>query len=242
MSRVYIHEFVDITGHHRAEYLRHVTRRWAPVGRAQRRQRCVGVWAVVGSTGRWPQVVNLWEYASWDDLAHNFAVELTGAGLQDPELEAWWAEAATYRSGGRDRILVAPEWSPTIEALCREDRPARAGYAHEWIRTRPGGAEALLDAVRGALEVEAEAGLELIGAYRRVMVADDEVILIWSFPDWPSWSTWEAGMAEGSTASHQWRAEARRPLEVQRWERILLADAEDSPLRTGHQPGPERPA
>lgn len=237
MSRVYIHEFVDIVGHHRADYLRHVTHRWAPVGRTQRRQRCVGVWAVVGSTGRWPQVVNLWEYASWDDLAHNFAVELTGDGLQDPELERWWAEAAAYRSGGHDRILVSPDWSPTVEDLCRVDRPARAGYAHELIRTPPGVAGELLAAVRQAVATEFRCGLELIGAFRRAMGADDEVILIWSFPDWSTWGAWEAGMAEGTSASHDWRTEARGALGVQRWERILLADAPESPLRTGRQPG-----
>ena len=49
---------------------------------------------MVGSTGRWPQVVNLWEYQSWESLARNFETELVGGGLQDPELAGWWAEAA----------------------------------------------------------------------------------------------------------------------------------------------------
>ena len=60
--RVYIHEFIDIRGHNRARYLQHMTANWVPIGRRERAQSCFGVWAVVGSTGRWPQVVNLWEY------------------------------------------------------------------------------------------------------------------------------------------------------------------------------------
>ena len=51
-DRVYIHEFVDIIGHNRANYLHHMTATWGPVGRRERNQRCFGVWSVLGSTGR----------------------------------------------------------------------------------------------------------------------------------------------------------------------------------------------
>ena len=84
--RVYIHEFIDILGHNRARYMYHMTANWGPVGRVERNQLCFGVWGVVGSTGRWPQVVNLWEYEDWAALGRNFEVELTGSGLQDPSL------------------------------------------------------------------------------------------------------------------------------------------------------------
>ena len=65
----YIHEFVDIIGHHRANYMHHVTANWSPVAQEERDQRCFGVFAVLGSTGRWPQVCNLWEHSSWSGLA-----------------------------------------------------------------------------------------------------------------------------------------------------------------------------
>ena len=83
-DRVYIHEFIDIIGHNRARYLHHMTANWCPVARAERNQLCFGVWSTVGATGRWPEVVNLWEITGWDGLAADFEHELVGAGAQDP--------------------------------------------------------------------------------------------------------------------------------------------------------------
>ena len=71
MARVYSHEFVDVVGTARAKYQHHMTANWCPEAGPLRRQSCFGVFSVVGSTGRWPQVVNLWEYDGWEALAHN---------------------------------------------------------------------------------------------------------------------------------------------------------------------------
>src|SRR5262249_54818343 len=60
-DKVYIHERIEIRGHARAKYMQHMTANWCPIGRAERGQLCFGVWGTVGSTGRWPEVVNLWE-------------------------------------------------------------------------------------------------------------------------------------------------------------------------------------
>ena len=60
-DKVYIHEFIDIIGHNRAHYMHHMTANWSPQARAARHQLCYGVWGVVGSTGPWPKVVNIWE-------------------------------------------------------------------------------------------------------------------------------------------------------------------------------------
>ena len=49
----------------------------------------------MGATGRWPEVVNLWEITGWDGLAADFEHELVGAGAQDPSLVEWWAAAAS---------------------------------------------------------------------------------------------------------------------------------------------------
>ena len=54
MSKLYIHELIDITGHNRARYLHHMTANWCPIAREERNQLCLGVWATLGSTGRWP--------------------------------------------------------------------------------------------------------------------------------------------------------------------------------------------
>ena len=53
-NRVYIHEFIDIIGHNRANYMQHMTANWGPIGQEERNQLCYGVWALVGSTGLWP--------------------------------------------------------------------------------------------------------------------------------------------------------------------------------------------
>lgn len=234
MSRVYIHEFIDVIGHGRARYMHHMTANWGPIGREQRRQLCAGVWGVVGSTGRWPQVVNLWEYASWDDLAHNFEFELSSPTLQDPALAQWWAAAAELRRGGEDRILVPAVWSPSIDDLCR-DAVRGVAYAHELVGCRAGTATELLARVgEDGLEAYAEAGMSLVGAYRRVMADDDECVLIWAYGSWSDWAASEAAMAEGSGPVAAVRL-GWRDL-VTSWTRVLMADAEFSPLRTGRQP------
>ena len=84
--KIYIHEFIDIIGHNRAKYMHHMTANWVPVGIEERNMRCFGVWATVGSTGRWPEVVNMWELDGWDGLAANFAHETAGGRDQDPSL------------------------------------------------------------------------------------------------------------------------------------------------------------
>ena len=68
-DKVYIHELIDIIGHNRARYMHHMTANWVPVAIEQRNQRCFGVWGTVGSTGRWPEVINMWELDGWDGLA-----------------------------------------------------------------------------------------------------------------------------------------------------------------------------
>ena len=81
-DRVYIHEFIDIRGHHRADYMHHMTANWSPTAQEERHQLCYGVWSLIGSTGPWPQVVNMWEEEGWDGLAGSFGIETVGQQLQ----------------------------------------------------------------------------------------------------------------------------------------------------------------
>ena len=74
--------------------MHHMTANWCPIGREERNQLCYGVWGTVGSTGRWPEVVNMWELDGWDGLAANFEHELSHPSMQDPSLAEWWAAAA----------------------------------------------------------------------------------------------------------------------------------------------------
>jgi hypothetical protein len=232
-DRVYIHEFIDIIGHNRANYMQHMTANWSPVAQEARRQLCYGVWAVVGSTGRWPEVVNIWEHEGWDDLAASLAVETVGRGAQDPALEKWWARAAEFRRGGLDRILEPASWTRPITELCADGVTGQC-YAHEVIRVRPGAAADLLEQVREeAIPLAGPYGWELAGAWKTAMADDDECILLWTVPSWAAWASYEKALTpSGDLAT--WR----RTLDglVERWQRIMLVDAPLSPFRTGRQP------
>ena len=105
-DKVYIHEFIDIIGHNRANYMHHMTANFSPTAQEEREQLCYGVWGVVGSTKKWPEVVNLWEEQGLDGLATSWRYEFNHASLQDPKLAKWWAKAAEFRSSGVDRILL----------------------------------------------------------------------------------------------------------------------------------------
>ena len=110
-GKVYIHEYIDIIGHNRGRYMYHMTANWSPTAQEERHQLCYGVWGVVGSTGRWPQVVNLWEEDGFDGLAKSFGHELGHRDLQDPKWHQIPEDARAQRLllGRRRRGLSARE-------------------------------------------------------------------------------------------------------------------------------------
>ena len=231
-DKIYIHEYIDVIGHNRARYMHHMTANWCPVGKAERNMSCFGVWATVGSTGAWPQVVNLWELDGWSGLVANFEHELVGGGAQDPSLAEWWAAAAELRRGGFDRIVVPEPWSPTIDELTGAG--VKGGvYAHEHVRA-PGGRSreflALL-ASSGRASVEPH-GLQCIGAFRVAMCSDTEAIVIWAVPDLETWAAFEHAWDDGSLGV--WRAQLDAIGAVVN--RTLMVDAPLSPMRIGRQP------
>jgi hypothetical protein len=223
---VYIHEIIEITGHHRAAYMQHMTANWSPIGQEQRAQRCYGVWALLGSTGAWPRTINLWEHTGWSGLAASFATEAVGAGAQDPALEQWWARAAEFRRGGHDRIVVPAPWTPTIEQLCADGVRGEV-YAHELVQVAPGDARDLLERARDACDLHARHGWELIGAFTTAMRNGDEAVLLWAIP---SWQQWADGEADAQLVG--WRHDVG----ARAWERVLMVDSPLNPMRTGRQP------
>lgn len=232
-QHVYIHEFIDVIGHNRARYMQHMTANWCPVAREERNQLCFGVWATVGATGRWPEVVNLWEISDWEGLAADFEHELVGAGAQDPSLVEWWAAAASLRRGGVDRIVVPEPWSPSIDDHTAAGTNG-AVYAHEVVTTPLGQVQQYLDALHDTgVAAHAEQGLVPIGAFHTAMRARDEAIVIWAIPDWPTWAAFERTWDDDRT---RWSWRTQVDARGARTERTLLVDAPLSPLRTGRQP------
>ena len=119
-NKVYIHEFIDIIGHNRANYMHHITANWSPIGQKQRNQLCYGVWGIVGTTRGWPEVLNLWEEDGFDGLASSFRHEFGHPTLQDPELSDWWARAAQFRRHGNP-----PSSFGQFECIARRINPSR---------------------------------------------------------------------------------------------------------------------
>lgn len=245
-DRIYIHELVEITGQNRARYMHHITANWSPIGQAEREQLCFGIWGTVGSTGRWPEVINMWEHPGWPGIAANFEHELEHPTLQDPSLAEWWAEAAAFRSGGFDRLLRPAPWSPTIDRLVA-DGVRGAAYAHELVQVRPGTSAQYLELVREvAVPAMDRFGMTLVGAFETAMVNDSECLVLWAFPTWQEWGSYEAAHRRdpGLTV---WRA--RTSEVVVDFRRTLAVDAPFSPMRIGRQPrvedrahGPQSPS
>ena len=232
-DKVYIHEMIDIIGHNRANYMHHMSANYSPIAQEERNQLCYGVWGVVGSTKRWPEVVNLWEEDGFGGLASSFRHEFNHPTLQDPRLARWWAEAAKFRSGGLDRLLVPAPWTRTIEELCADGVRGET-YAHEQVKVPPGRSEEFLELVRTrALDAHEAYEWQLAGAWETAMVDDSECFLLWAIPTWEDWARFEEAQRL-DPALVRWRDEAREVTTA--WYRFLLVDAPLCPFRTGRQP------
>ena len=234
-DRVYIHELIDIRDHHRADYVQHMAANWSPLAQETRDQKLYGIWSVLGSTGPWPQVLNMWEERGFAGLAASFAGEAVGPGAQDPALERWWAKAAEFRRGGFDRLVKPAPWSRPIDELCAAGATGVA-YAHETITVRPGANWDLLELARErAAPAYERYGFGLVGAFATMLVDDDECLLLWSIPSWDAWARFEDGhLPGGDAALAEWRAWSADVVTARH--RILLVDAPLSPFRTGRQP------
>ena len=232
-EKIYIHEIIDIIGHNRARYMHHMTANWSPIAQEERDQLCYGVWGVVGSTKRWPEVLNMWEEDGWDGMATSFRHEFGHATLQNPSLAEWWAEAAKYRRSGVDRLLVPAPWTRTIREL-NTDGVRGEAYAHEVVKLVPGSAPAYLDLVRDeAIPAYEKFGLELVGAFETAMLNDSECIVLWAIPHWENWAEFERSQRTDAGIVG-WRQRIRG-IAID-WQRFLLVDSPLSPLRTGRQP------
>lgn len=232
-EKLYLHEFIDIIGQNRAKYMYHMTANFSPMAQEDRKQLCYGVWGVLGSTGRWPEVVNIWELDGIDGAAEYFRLELGDPTLQDPRMAKWWAAAAPLRSGGNDRLMVPAPWTRTSTELCADAVHGEL-YAHDRLAVRPGSSSEYLQMLhdRGRA-VHARYGWELAGAWETLMVDESECFVLWAIPSWESWAEYEKARRTDS-ALVAWRVAARDV--VTSTSRILLVDSPLCPFKTGRQP------
>jgi hypothetical protein len=177
---LYLHEIIDIVGTGQASYLQTVGER-ARHSEREGLSRLMGTWKVIGSTNRWPRVVNLWEMDGWEQWAETLERQFL-PGKVDAALAPWWAKATEWRSGGFDRILEPTAFSPDRAALQQSGLRSWV-CVHTIVRSRPGRRDAYLEAVGEALQPALGAqGLTLIGAYSVPMRAD-EALVLWAAPD-----------------------------------------------------------
>lgn len=177
---LYLHEIIDIIGDGQQAYLDTVAER-ARHSEREGISRCFGVWKVIGSTNRWPRVVNLWEMDDWSHWAQTLERQFLPE-KKDPHLAPWWSAATKWRSGGCDRILEPAAYSPTCDQL-QQARLRAWVCVHTIVRLVPGMCTEYLDRVGDTLRPILEArGLTLMGAYA-VPMRSDEAIVLWAAPD-----------------------------------------------------------
>ncbi len=190
----------------------------------------VGTWYTMGSTGRWPQVVNLWEcvngWSGWQELMERTNLRRT----QTPELEEWWRAALSVRTGGFDRLLSSTRGSPSLAEL-RSGGPRASVFVHELSRCRPGAAPDYLAAVNEIWKpVRTEFGHEAVGFYE-VLLTDTEVITIWATSPEAHCQMMAAEVDESDERIKQWRIIAREFLT--NWREELMTPYPSTILSAG---------
>jgi hypothetical protein len=175
---LFLHEYVDIVGEGAMRYMEHTAGFDVDAG-AGRGLRLLGTFSTMGSTGRWPQVVNIWEcvdgWTGWRRLMESTNLART----RNPTLNDWWRTALEVRSGGFDRLLGAAPGCPTIASL-QQDAVSGSVFVHELSECRPGAALDYLAAVRDEwVPVLADHGHALVGLYE-VLMTDTEVMTVWA--------------------------------------------------------------
>lgn len=225
---MYLHEVIDVVGRGAAPYMAHVVG-FDPASVADRGLALAGTWEVVGTTGRWPQVVNLWEvvdgWDGWERLTRR-----TNVGKADnAELAGWWDEAHRHRTGGVDRLLAAAPGAPDARARAAEGLRGEVAV-HELSAVRPGaGPEYLAALVEQWAPAAAGLGLHLVGAYD-VLMTDTEVVTFW-VGDLDAHTRLLRAFAEGDHPAAAW-ATTRRQF-CTRWREELMTPGAASPFAPG---------
>jgi hypothetical protein len=212
VTALFLHEVIDIVGEGAPPYMELMVRTDVDAI-ADRGMRLFGTWQVVGMTGRWPQVVNLWEIDGWDGWRRS----LVAANVKRAENRAlgeWWEDAYRHRSGGFDRLLQARTVAPVAGEL----------FVHEISEVKPGAAPDYLAALEAEwAPVAGEHGHSLVGSFE-VLFTDVEVVTVWA-TSLDDHIAFESGTDERVAA---WRSRARTF--VTRWREELMVPGLGSPL------------
>ncbi len=226
---IYLHETVDIVGQGAMGYMDQVATTTATNGSGGALD-LVGTWYTMGSTGRWPQVINLWEcvngWTGWQELMERTNLQRT----KSSELNDWWREALEVRSGGYDRLLASFSGSPNLTEL-RTNGPRASVFVHEVSRCRPGAANDYLAAVREFwAPLRSEFGHEVVGLYE-VLLTDTEVMTIWATDPKSHCRMMAAEVDQSDLRISEWRVKAREYLT--QWREELMTPYPKTVLSAG---------
>jgi len=226
---VYLHEIIDIVGEGAMPYMQHTVESGATNASGGTLD-LVGTWYTMGSTGRWPQVVNLWEcvdgWTGWRRLMEQTNLRRT----RNPKLEEWWRIALEVRTGGFDRLMVGAAGCPSLADL-RSDGVRASVFVHELSRCRPGAAREYLAAVREEwLPVLADHKHSLVGLYE-VLLTETEVMTIWGCAPEAHCELMQATVDGTDERIARWRSRAREFLTE--WREELMTPHPASLLSAG---------
>jgi hypothetical protein len=137
----------------------------------------VGTWQVVGMTGRWPTVFNIWQVpGAWSGWAA-FLERTYGAVRRD--MDVYFDQFDEVRTGGEDFLMTGVPWSPLVGDLVDEGVTGTL-FVHEVTKVRPGaGREYLTAAEHQWRPVAQEHGHRLVGMYEALM-SDTTVVTLWA--------------------------------------------------------------
>jgi len=227
---LYLHEQIDLVGEGAMRYMEHTVGFNAEAA-ADRGLELVGTWYTMGSTGRWPQVVNLWEcvdgWSGWRRLMESTNLRRT----RNPALVEWWQEALKTRTGGFDRLLGAAPGCPSLADL-RAQNVTGSVFVHEVSEVRPGAALDYLAAVRECrAPLLADHGHSLVGLYE-ALLTDVEVVTIWATDPAGHEALMRAGDARSDERITRWHDQARAAGRT-RWREELMTPYPGTPLSRG---------
>ena len=119
-SKVYIHEFIDIIGHNRANYMHHMTANFSPTAQEERNQLCYGVWGVVGiDQDGGPRSSTCGRRTASTAWPARSATSSATPACRTRSWPSGGPRRPSLRSGGFDRVLVPAPLDPDHRGAVR---------------------------------------------------------------------------------------------------------------------------
>jgi hypothetical protein len=234
-ERIYSHELLNIPVPGRQPYLAWFDTWPAKVSaRSGGLCRNFGVWGGIGMAHRWAEALIMWEYRSKADMADLMKEAWSYMASDDATRDHYtrfWKDApdGVVDVTGMDRLLCSTAYSPTLDELVQTTRNPEV-YLHFHINTQPGEIHRhLRDLNDQFVPCALRLGLKLVGAYRTLLVNDDQGVAIFcgSFADWANYE--DARRTDGELLA--WRAKLAGEGVTQ--DGRMLIGTRAHPLRTG---------